>query len=333
MSKGIRMQELVLEYLEKFPKTPSLTLAKLIHKDYPWYCTVDSARSTIRRLRGSMGKVLRAKSKIHIPFESSLCPFDSLPEGLKDYADWSTYVLESKSLLILADIHAPYHDKESLTISLQHGKSLQPDTIVLLGDFMDFISVSFWERDPRKRNFQHELEVGRQILQVIRTNFPNSKIIIKIGNHEERLERYLRVKAPELLGYEYLTYAKLLDPTGAFGINIVPDCRIMKIDHLNMVHGHEFGRMIASPVNPARGLYMRGKEIALCGHHHQTSQHTEKTMTGDIVSCWSVGCLCDLHPEYMPINKWNHGFAHVQIQDNSFVLNNYKIINGRVFNA
>jgi len=37
--------------------------------------------------------------------------------------------------------------------------------------------------------------------------------------------------------------------------------------------------------------------------------HTEMTIERKQISSWSIGCLCGLAPQFMPVNKWNHGFA------------------------
>jgi hypothetical protein len=44
-----------------------------------------------------------------------------------------------------------------------------------------------------------------------------------------------------------------------------------------------------------------------------------------------VACLCELHPDYMPINKHHHGFAHVRVMDSGeFEVSNYRIVNGKI---
>jgi hypothetical protein len=54
-------------------------------------------------------------------------------------------------------------------------------------------------------------------------------------------------------------------------------------------------------------------------------------MFGRETTCWSTGCLCDLRPEYARINKFNHGFASVQVYgDGQFDVHNFRIANGRV---
>jgi hypothetical protein len=40
--------------------------------------------------------------------------------------------------------------------------------------------------------------------------------------------------------------------------------------------------------------------------------------------------LSELHPAYLPINKWNHGFAVVDIHGEDFDVQNKRIWNGKV---
>jgi hypothetical protein len=132
--------------------------------------------------------------------------------------------------------------------------------------------------------------------------------------------------APELLGVREFELKYLLG-LDARGIDLITDKRIMKANDLNIVHGHEFGQSIFSPVNIARGLFLRGKVSAMQGHNHQTSSHTESDMNGNIVTTWSLGCLCELNPAYLPINKWNHGFCIINLHED---LVNYEVINYRI---
>jgi predicted phosphodiesterase len=233
-------------------------------------------------------------------------------------------------LLILSDIHIPYHNVNALTLAIQYGKDKNANGIMLNGDILDFYGLSTFEKDPRKRRFSEELEMGRQFLSVIRKEFDGVPIYYKLGNHEERYERYLRIKAPELLDVSEFRMDVLLK-FGELGIELIDDKRITKFGNLNIMHGHEFGKSVFSPVNPARGLYMRGKENCIAGHNHQTSSHVEPSMNGHVVNTWSTGCLCELHPSYMPINKWNLGFAYAEREaDNGFTVHNHTIIKGKI---
>ena len=326
--------DLAKSYLERFPETPTLTLAKKLYKENKEvFSSLDAARLRLRYYRGQNGEQNRSNlaDDTFVVKAGTKSPFDNLPVGLTYFDEYKPYIIKGENILVIADTHIPYHSLEHLKIALQTGLDEDIDTILLMGDIVDFYSVSFWEKDPRKRNFQYEINQLNLVLSIIREAFPNVTIIYMVGNHEERFERYLKVKAPELINMEVLQFSRLIN-SNELRITVIGDKRIVKIGRLNCIHGHEFGRSISSPVNPARGLYLKGKEIAICAHFHQSSQHTEKSMTDSVISCWSLGCLCGLRPDYLPINKWNHGFAIIhKYSDKEFQVFNRRIINGKVY--
>lgn len=262
--------------------------------------------------------------------ESKLNPFDDIPEGLKSFSDCTPYIVEGKKSLVIGDLHSPYYDRDALICSLEAGGEAKVDTVILNGDLIDCYELSRFEKDPRNRGFKEEINHTIKLLQQIRKIFPRAHIIFKIGNHDNRLERYLRVKAPELLGFEVMQIGNLLR-CDEMCITVLDSSRTMKIGSLNVLHGHEFGKTMSSPVNPARGLYNKGKENALCSHFHRTSQHSEKTMNDTVISCWSIGCLSELSPEYLRFNSWNHGFAIVERDKEEFRVNNFKIIDRKIY--
>jgi len=95
---------------------------------------------------------------------------------------------------------------------------------------------------------------------------------------------------------------------------------------LPVLHGHEKGKGMSAPVNQARGAFLRLHHTVLEGHGHRTSGHCEPDMWGNEVFCWSTGCLADLRPEYARLNKYNHGFATVDVHaDGSFDVQNMRI--------
>ena len=175
----------------------------------------------------------------------------------------------------------------------------------------------------------HELEAFKEFMRVLRLLFPRAFIIYKMGNHCERYDLFLIQKAHEIIGVDEFDFRNIIKAR-AEGIEVIGDKRILKLGGLNLVHGHEFGGSIFSPVNIARGLFLRGKVSAMQGHNHQTSEHTESNMNGEITTTYSVGCLCELHPAYLPINKWNHGFAIVDVDGQNFHVRNYRIHKGEV---
>lgn len=326
---------LAKQILEAFPDAPTLTLARILHRDEPLiFSSVEDARFIIRYHRGACGDKNREclADTDHIKPAGPTNPFPPLPEGLKHFDEWKPIILDEKRILVLADLHMPYHDKAVTETALDYGQVRGVDSILLLGDTHDMFSCSFWEQDPRKRDFQRELSMGRDFYAYLRGRFPNAVIRAKFGNHEERYARVMAVKAPQFYGVDSFQFETIMH-LDRYDVELIPERKILKVGKLHLVHGHEFGKSVFSPVNPARGLYLRGKENALCAHWHVTSEHTETSMGGKVIGCWSLGCLCDLHPDYAPINKWNHGAAIVENlgADGGFKVDNFRIIDGKVY--
>lgn len=310
-------------------KMPTLTLARIMYKEnIELFKSVDSARSSLRRLEGKVGnaekKYLSNKDFI-MNEERPKNPW-KLPES--DEAKYEPYILKANKLAVLSDIHVPYHSMSALECALDKIYEEKPDAILLNGDTVDFYGLSRFQKDPRKRSVAHELQALNEFLDILKQF--EAKIIYKLGNHCERYEHYLQHKAPELLGISDFKFENLLK-AGERKMDVVGEKRIIKANKLNIIHGHEYPSVF-SPVNIARGLYMKGKVSAMQGHNHQTSEHTETDMNGKSVTAWSLGCLSELNPAYMPLNKWNHGFAIVDLSDNGedFHVNNYRIHKGKI---
>jgi hypothetical protein len=200
----------------------------------------------------------------------------------------------------------------------------------LNGDIWDCYALSRFGKNPDFRDFKQELQAMKQFLMALRNNFPNAKIVYKEGNHERRFQHQLLDKAPDFFGVEEFRIEVLL---GLYDLSItwVQDKRIIKIGKLNVLHGDETAGGGAGGVNPARGLHLKTQTTSMCGHFHRVSQHTSKTLNEHFIGCWSIGCLCYMNPDYMPINQWSHGFAIVYREDdNNFVVDNKRIINGKI---
>ena len=309
---------------------PTLTLAKLIYKENKdLFRCVDDARSVLRYNEGKFGERSRKHAKDKSLFMKEERPKNpwKLPES--EESKYDPFIIKAKKLAVLSDIHIPYHSVAALSAALDFIQAEKPTAILLNGDTIDMYALSRFQKDPRKRSVAHELQATRDFLDVL-SQF-GAKIYFKIGNHEERYENYLMRVAPELLGVREFELKHLLG-LDARGIDLISDKRIMKANDLNIVHGHEFGQSIFSPVNIARGLFLRGKVTAMQGHNHSVSEHTESNMNGEITTTWSLGCLCELNPAYLPINKWAHGMAIVDLSDNGkdFHVRNYRIHKGKI---
>jgi UDP-2,3-diacylglucosamine pyrophosphatase LpxH len=332
-TKTFSKADVCRKYLDENPQFPSATLAKLIFKnEKPLFDSVEQARTALRALRGVGSKKRISITHAHTNV-GKLNPFGDLPKPLEEGQDWGAHVLSGKMrVALLSDVHIPYQDQKALTAALNFIYEWRPTHLILNGDIADFFSVSAWEKDPRQRNFPKERELVVQFLRSLRAAFKEQTILFKDGNHEDRLARYMRLKAPELLGISELELEGILK-LDELKMTRIKDNRPIRLgDHLNVMHGHEFSFAISSPVNPARGFYMKAKANVIAGHLHRTSEHNEKNLNEIVIGAWSTGCLCNVHPDYARINNWNHGFATVEVEkDSGFYVKNHKIIKGQVF--
>lgn len=303
---------------------PTLKLARIMYtNENLLFNGVEDARATLRSIEGKLGKSTGTKAT-HKTGERPKNPY-RLPQS--DETIYEPFRINAKRLAVLSDIHIPYHSIEALTACFDYLKHYKPDAILLNGDTLDFHGLSRFVRDPKKRKFAEELETFEKFIEILHTTF-KCKVYFKVGNHEERYEHFLWQKAGELVGVDEFELASII--TKRADVEIISDKRIIKAGDLNIIHGHEFGTGFFSPVNVARGLFLRAKVSAMQGHNHATSEHTEPNLNGDITTTFSLGCLSELHPNYLPINKWNNGFATVDINGNNFMVNNMRIWKGKI---
>lgn len=316
------------EYRNKYPNFPTLKLARILLKEnQPVFKDIEHARSILRALEGKTGVSSTIKDKSL--YTTVARPYNPYQLPASDETSYERFYLIAKRLLLLSDIHIPYHSIEALTAVIGFAKKEKPDAILLNGDTLDFFGLSKFCKDPRKRKFDEELNTFKEFIDILIKQFPYAKLYFKIGNHEERYLHFLWMKAKELVGVPEFELENIIQAR-AKGIEIISDKRIIDVNGLNIIHGHEFASGFFSPVNVARGLFLRGKTSAIQGHNHQTSEHTESDMNGKITTTWSTGCLCELHPEYMPINKWNWGAAIIDMADGMFEVRNKRISNGKI---
>jgi len=306
---------------------PTSKLARLLYKDNPLlFNSIDDARDTLRAIEGKhKGGNQKRESYTKVVPDRPMNPY-KLPES--DARDFVPYEIESTRLLILSDVHLPYQDNAAITAIFDAIKPGDIDGVLLNGDLLDFYGLSRFIRDPKKRSISGELQALAQFYSVLRVNYP-VKIYYKFGNHEERYDHFLWSKAAEIADVDEFNLEEVIKRRMP-GVEVIKDKRIINFGSLNIIHGHEYASGIFQSVNVARGLFLKSKVSSLQGHAHQVSEHTETDMNGKITTTWSVGCLCDMHPDYAKLNKWSQGFAVAEREGDDFQVKNYRIHKGKI---
>ena len=304
---------------------PSLKLARIMYNDNNLlFSNLEAARRALRYIEGKTmnGRGMRSRPKTP---DRPKNPY-KLPES--DVRQFEPYLIEESKILIMSDIHIPYHDVDALTAIFDYVQEQEIEAVLLNGDILDFYGLSRFVRDPKARSVADELHMLSVFYQSLQEHLP-VPVYYKMGNHEERYDHFLFMKAAEIIGVPEFSLEAVITRRMP-GVRIIKDKRIVRFGHLSIIHGHEYASGIFQSVNVARGLFLKSKVSSLQGHAHQVSEHTETDMHGKITTTWSVGCLCDLHPDYAKLNKWSQGFAIAQRNGDDFHVKNYRIHQGQI---
>ena len=327
MTKG----EIVKAALKQFPTASTRALARIIYDDNKELFTLEKARDLIMYYRGAKGTRLNKSlaDKSFVRKKTNDDPFEFIPKSYAMRRDTWHLPTSIKNVAVWGDLHIPYHESDAVKAAIKLAKEDKVDAIFLNGDVMDFFGLSFHEKNPKNRpRISEELELARQFLKGLRKHFTNIPIYWIDGNHEHRLERYLAVKAPELLDTSEFQIATLLR-MAEYGITYLGFRTKCYFGKLLVEHGDRLKG--TGGVNPARSARLKYKRSVLVNHFHKLSVDSGKQYDGDVMTCWSNGCLCELEPEYMEVNEHVHGVCHVQMNGDNYRVRQYQIINGKVF--
>lgn len=321
--------DIVRQYRDRYPDLPNLTLAKVIYKkESKLFSSVEAVRTALRGIEGKGSKTTKVTHKTP---NRPLNPWN-LPETYQDKREPLKLPKLCNNILMLSDIHVPYHDIEALTAAIDYGVKEKVNTVFINGDLVDFHKLSKYEKDPRKRNTKDEIDAAIELLTAIRKALPNASIYWLYGNHDIRYQSWLRTKCLEIYDDEYYHLHERMQ-LNKIGVQWIDDKILVKAGKLSITHGHHIFKGVFSPVSPARGAFMRAKQSIIVGHLHRPSHHPETTLDGKVISSWSTGCLCELRPDYSPlVSNSMHGFAHVTVENNGeYHVRNYQIVDGKIY--
>lgn len=321
-----RRDSIVDEVLDKFPNAHNRTLARLLVEQYPELYTIEQARSAIRYRTGAKGSQLRK----HVKTDNRKKPCTlEIPPGLKQVPEPLQFKKEGQWLFI-ADPHIPYHDEVALEAAIKFGVDNKIPNLFGLGDWVDFYKMSDYVSDPRLASPSNELDVLRKFLKSIKKYFRGEKVY-KVGNHEDRYERYLYQRASAVVGIEAFQLDKVLG-LDELGFKYIASKQRATVGDYNVFHGHELQSGASSPISPAKSLHGKISASGLVGHHHVTSNYTHVSQISKVLThTHSIGCLCLMVKGYSPVNGWNHGFGHARVNSKGQTeFRNYVIDRGKV---
>lgn len=216
-----------------------------------------------------------------------------------------------KTIITLPDCHVGEGLDPSYVIAKKFIKDIQPDEIILQGDFMDCASFSAWDLDKKRKmenkRWLKEVAEGKKELDWLQKN--SKKVTYLGGNHEDRIERYLD-KNPESEGLiEVQNILNLKER----GIKFYPwtSQQLYKTGKLYWTHGYYGGEHFAK-----KNLTVFGCNI-VSGHLHKPQTYFKTAKMTEAMMSWGLGCLSSRTPDYLrgKPSTSNNGFGIAYVKD------------------
>lgn len=227
--------------------------------------------------------------------------------------------MSSELIVVLPDLHIPYHDEAALDCAMQAIQHLKPARVIILGDWLDCASfsahgVSRIAELHAVRFVEDEVQPCCEVLDEIQ-RWTDDLIFIE-GNHEFRVERFAaswgsklgpdiyKLMAPgRLLGENRtaFTYIPYSDPLAHYEVT----------PNLWAIHGWTHAK------TAARKHLEKARSVSIVyGHtHRQEAVAIRDPVTQRVMKAWSPGCLSKLQPLYMAHNptEWVQGFSLIYV--------------------
>jgi predicted phosphodiesterase len=219
---------------------------------------------------------------------------------------------KSERVLFLSDIHFPYEDSKLLKQILRWIEFNPVHRIVINGDLLDFYELSRFLKSPtRAITAQDEIDLAYDFLVKIRSIHDQTIDFIP-GNHELRLEKYLRSDAIQLAGLRCLELPNLLklreldiNPHDSEGFLLRPNFLVYHGEAVRKHSGHS-----------AKAELEKYGISGISGHTHRMDSYHKTDLTGTR-GWYEQGCLCRMDPEYVKSPDWQQGFAVGEFDYNS----------------
>ena len=93
----------------------------------------------------------------------------------------------NKRILVISDLHVPYHHKDAFAFLKEIKKEYKPDFVVNIGDLLDFHSISMHEHNPDLYSAGDELTISKENIKELESIFP--KVIEVDSNHSSLVYR------------------------------------------------------------------------------------------------------------------------------------------------
>lgn len=219
-------------------------------------------------------------------------------------------------LVFPTDEHHPYADMRAIELAQKITLDFNPDIRIAGSDGIDFYSISSFNKDPNHFKYgglQNEINEWMKAQRAWIDASPNADVFFIIGNHEDRLERYLW-KNPEIYGLSALELPNLLNFEG-LGIEMASKNgrELVLHDRLLVKHGDLVRKWAGYTARAELEKESYGIST-LSGHTHRGAQVLRKTRNGAVTGVEGF-CLCNIEPAYVHNPDWQQGLVLATVND------------------
>src|SRR5690606_9881891 len=125
--------------------------------------------------------------------------------------------------------YEPFHDDQAMALFTEVARMEQPETIVILGDFLDLPSQGRWVQEAGfARTTQMALDRAYEFLATLRAVAPRSDIHLIEGNHDKRLQGFIETNALAAFGLRKAGWPE------SWPVMSIPN--LLRLDELNITY-------------------------------------------------------------------------------------------------
>lgn len=212
----------------------------------------------------------------------------------------------SKSCLVIPDQHAPYHHKDTIAFLCAVAARYKPDTVINLGDELDFHALSFHDSDPSLDAAGPELTKGRKFLHDLHNIFPVMRICH--SNHGSMVFR--KALAHGIPAALIKSYRETCFPDGGgerwdwqeeIVINLPNGQQVLfkhqpsgneildaAHNHMNLVVGHKHGSFAIEYASNSKLLYWAANAGCLIDRKSEAFAYGRHTKNRPIIGCMVI---------------------------------------------
>jgi len=182
-------------------------------------------------------------------------------------------------ILVLSDLHIPYHHKDKFNFYRAVKKKYKPDRIINIGDEVDGHGLSFHDTDPDLLSPGHELLESRKYVRELEKIFPRMDLVH--SNHGSLA--YRRAKAKGIPIHYLKSYNEILEVGKGWKWH---EELMIKEKHHTLYFRHQF--------NP--NILKATEQMGCCciqGHYHSRFEIMYTSSPTNLNWGMTVGCGID----------------------------------------